>query len=80
MSDEPKRRSRAWLWVAIGLLLGYPLSIGPVGIIAHKCGCLETVMMVYRPLFWAGEQFPPLGGLIFFYWALWRAIGRSLLS
>jgi hypothetical protein len=29
MSDEPKKRSRAWIWVIV-LFVAYVLSIGPV--------------------------------------------------
>jgi hypothetical protein len=53
----------------------YPLSLGHVGIIAPKAAAI-----IYLQLFWVGGLFPPLGGLLFFYWSMWRSIGRSLFG
>jgi hypothetical protein len=74
MSDRPKKRSRVWIWYLV-VFVAYPLSPGPVGRIAPKLAAI-----IYLPLFWVCGLFPPLAGLLFFYWAIWRAIGRSLFG
>jgi hypothetical protein len=56
MSDEPKKRSRTWVWWALVLLflLGYALSIGPAYWWASQEGAFskrwQTVNTVYAPL------------------------------
>jgi hypothetical protein len=55
MSDEPKKRSRRWIWwTAIGLL--YPLSIGPVTWVTR--GEVIWVMLPYLPILWIAEASP----------------------
>ena len=62
MSDEPKKRSRAWICWAVFwlLLLGYPLSLGPA--IRYACHSAdpvagaETVNTVYAPIRWITER------------------------
>jgi hypothetical protein len=36
MSDEPKKRSRAWIWWTVGLLVFYPLSAVPFALISDR--------------------------------------------
>jgi hypothetical protein len=57
MSDEPKERSRAWMWAALAIMLvfAYPLSMGPAMDWADSHGHSNTVFAFYRPLFWAGK-------------------------
>jgi hypothetical protein len=65
MSDEPKKRSRAWIvWALIAALIVYPLSIGP----ATECydACADTIGM------------PPMADKAFavFYWPIHEVCGR----
>jgi|HubBroStandDraft_6_1064221.scaffolds.fasta_scaffold1408180_2 hypothetical protein len=59
MSDEPKRRHRAWIfWAAlITLLVLYPLSLGPafrlVWTSQDDPANLRVFKVVYRPISWA---------------------------
>ncbi len=62
MSDEPKKRSRAWGWIArsgwiaIALLLLYAASMPPVMEWSdrHYPGeSFDRVVPFYRPVFWA---------------------------
>jgi hypothetical protein len=55
MSDEPKKRSRAWIWWAmITLIVLYPLSEGPAFWWASQEGAFskrwQTMKTVYAPL------------------------------
>jgi hypothetical protein len=52
MSDEPKKRARAWIWwTLIAVLVLYPLSMGPVCWFAPD-GSEATVEDVYAPIEW----------------------------
>jgi len=43
MSDEPKKRSWKWIaWTALALIALYPLSVGPVLLLAGKWGGLPN--------------------------------------
>jgi hypothetical protein len=56
MSDEPRR---LWAWIAFGIVATaelYILSIGPVVAVRRDATSWRTIRVVYRPLFWAGEQ------------------------
>lgn len=51
MADEKPKRSSWWVWCAVGLMLlvGYPLSIGPM----YRFGAYlpkKTILIVYRPV------------------------------
>jgi hypothetical protein len=60
MSDEPKKRSRAWIWWAAFavLLLGHPLSMGPASRWYARDN--ETVdagfKAIYAPIFWVCDR------------------------
>ena len=60
MSDEPKRRSRAWTgWTLTLVFVVYPLSVIPVDFalhwsFAHGYGnYTEAIRPIYVPLLWA---------------------------
>ena len=76
MSDEPKKRSRAWTgWVAIAmLLLAYPLSMGPV---LTYCDLCFGVLRIYEPIEQCCRWWEPLGDLKDWYTGLWGVIYRS---
>jgi hypothetical protein len=60
MSDEPKKRTRAWIWWTVALLVLYPLSMVPAcetivwlnhwGISA--AGLNGVYLVVYAPVIW----------------------------
>jgi hypothetical protein len=57
MSDEPKKRSRAWIgWTLVVVFVLYPLSIGPASWYAlHSADPMttaETVNSAYAPIVW----------------------------
>jgi hypothetical protein len=58
MSDEPRKRSRAWVWwTALAL---YPLSMGPAAWWAGPSNDRwQTVDTVYSPLDWLETHFKP---------------------
>jgi hypothetical protein len=68
MSDEPKKRSRAWLgWSVLLLLIAYPLSMGPV----LKYGKVHSVLAAYDPLERFCESWQPLWEVKERYNSLW---------
>jgi hypothetical protein len=74
MSDEPKKRSRAWIgWTLIAAFALYPLSIGPATwfIIYKRPQLFEAWGTLYTPLFWAAHRSDALSGLLDRYTALW---------
>ena len=52
MSDEPKKRSRAWIWwtLLVVFVLLYPLSVGPMAWLESHDWIPSIVMDVYEPL------------------------------
>ena len=58
MSDEPKKRSRAWIWWALILMFVlYPLSTGPsMRLASSSDSWLQFHSIVFEPLFWVSEQ------------------------
>jgi hypothetical protein len=57
MSDEPKKRSRAWIgWTLIVVLVLYPLSVGPVKALVLRSGS-ESAMAAYYWLYWPLDAF-----------------------
>ncbi len=76
MSDEPKRRARAWIaWTAgVLLLLAYPLSMGPVTSYAINSGNLrlwQIANTAYAPIGWLRAHSEPLRSLIDWYMGFW---------
>ncbi|HEV8066241.1 MAG TPA: hypothetical protein VGP76_00800 [Planctomycetaceae bacterium] len=70
MSDEPKKRSRAWIWwAAIALFsLAYPLSMGPV---LRHCDPHSGLPMIYEPIMRLCELWQPVCDLKDWYTELW---------
>ena len=62
MSDEPKKRSRAWIWRTVALFSLYPLSIGPANRICVTVGghAMEIYGTIYGPLHSICERTPVL--------------------
>jgi hypothetical protein len=68
MSDEPKKRSRAWIgWALFTLLVLYPLSAGPAWWIADHFECWEPVWIAYLPATWSLSKVPPLFDAFIWY-------------
>jgi hypothetical protein len=81
MSDEPKKRPRAWIgWTALVLFVLYPLSMGPVWWLDDHFGPWGSGIVsgpqftAYAPLFWLGERFPSFGNALHWYVHLWSNI------
>lgn len=69
MSDEPKKRSRAWIVLAlISVLALYPLSFGP----AAELG-LAAEDGFYKPL-WAAQESKTFGGITDAYLHFWYGL------
>jgi|HubBroStandDraft_4_1064222.scaffolds.fasta_scaffold207995_3 hypothetical protein len=77
MSDEPKKRSRAWMgWAAIGfLLLAYPFSVGPALRFAFFSGNrranLDAVYKAYAPIWWLRQHSDTARAVIDRYKSFW---------
>jgi hypothetical protein len=87
MSDEPKRRSRAWIWIGWALaaaLFSYPLSIGPAWWVCNhvdsSAWTLQTYLTVYAPLDWAAKDNETFGHLLMSYLSLWVRPMRSAFA
>ena len=75
MSDEPKRRPRAWIgWVTITLLVLYPLSMGPVGRIAHNFGfdVIAIDKAIYGPILWLRDSSESFSRALIWYLGFWE--------
>jgi hypothetical protein len=79
MSDEPKKRSRAWIgWILLSGLILYPLSIGPASWWTQddpsKWAALDTA---YAPIRWLGDRVDCVGEALDWYHSRWvRPYGR----
>jgi hypothetical protein len=71
MSDEPKKRSRRWIWWVVALLLLYPLSMPPVSIMATRLGCAQIVEPMYAPLIWLCGACQPFDRTLWWYAGKW---------
>jgi hypothetical protein len=75
MSEEPKKRCRAWIgWVTIGLLVLYPPSIGPVAMLIDHTDSQflrRTFHVVYDPLWWIAESSDSTDNLLIGYLMWW---------
>ena len=72
MSDEPKKRSWKWIaWTALALIALYPLSVGPVLLLAGKWGGLPAAIMVYAPILGTLHRWPAVGRVVLWYLRLW---------
>ena len=79
MGDD-RKKSDAAFWttvviITVGLVLAYPLSIGPVVWILSRVNPPEWVLMAlqlfYVPLQWACQLFEPAETAVEWYVALW---------
>jgi hypothetical protein len=74
MSDDPKRRSRAWgWWVILALLVLYPLSMGPVGCISNRNQSWKIFNEAYAPLIWLCQASEPISRGVHWYLDFWRS-------
>jgi hypothetical protein len=75
MSDEPKKRSWAWIgWALIAAIVLYPLSSGPAFAIARRTGIEPLWMTTYRPMV---KLAPRNGGWAYDYlkyWGCWLCV------
>jgi hypothetical protein len=76
MSDEPKKRSRAWLWpiALITSLTIYPLLYGPsIWLVgsgdSHEL--LEIHSTIFAPLRWARDRSETINRAFFWYGGVW---------
>jgi hypothetical protein len=82
MSDEPKKRRRAWIgWASfalLALLVLYPLSLGPaLWLTNDDFSQWQIIGPVYRPLYWLGNRFDCVGEAIGWYVTKWINIQES---
>jgi hypothetical protein len=72
MSDEPKRRQRAWIcWTMLALFVLYPLSAGPAMRLVTSPDSDETVSAIYAPIFWLASQSVWAGSALEWYLSFW---------
>ena len=52
MSEEPEKRARLWpwLWVAIAIVLLYPVSSGPMTWLAVEFGLGRWAYVIFEPV------------------------------
>ncbi len=79
MSDEPKKRPRAWIgWMLIAALVLYPLSIGPADCILGRCsadsGISAGLHAAYYPVSSICGKSRTLTDLLGEYLILWHRI------
>jgi hypothetical protein len=76
--DGPKKKTRVWgWWLAVILLVVYPLSIGPAFWVCQVAGPENratkiTYFVVYGPLLMVCSRVPPLKNLATWYVSLWK--------
>jgi uncharacterized SAM-binding protein YcdF (DUF218 family) len=72
MSDEPKKRSRAWIWwMLLALFALYPLSVGPATRLVTSPESDETASAIYAPIFWLASQSVWAGSALEWYLSFW---------
>ncbi len=72
MSDEPKKRSRAWIGrMSLTLLVLYPLSMGPAYGPAMPLFNPKTLWTAYAPMWWIWTHSKPASRVIDWYLDLW---------
>jgi hypothetical protein len=77
MSNEPKKRLRAWnLWgIILVILLAYPLSFGPAYRFAQDSHDpdtqMRTISTIYAPIGWLCMRSKPTKAVLFWYLGLW---------
>ena len=83
MDDKPRSSKRSGLAVAILavplLLVGYVLSVGPVGAMAqHRLLRRRTWQWIYAPLLTAADECPQVARAAEWYLNRWRASYQTL--
>ena len=78
MSDEPKKRSRAWVWWAlVALVVLYPLSVGPVNwLYQHSEGewphrIHRAARLVYFPIDYLTDHSQTAFDIVAWYVSFW---------
>jgi hypothetical protein len=75
MSDEPKKRSRAWIWWALiaVVLLAYLLAMGPVSSRAFLLSgdAKNALSGIYAPVGWLCEHSAFARDVVGWYVAWW---------
>jgi hypothetical protein len=75
MSDEPKKRLRAWMWWAVlALLVVYPLSLGPAGRFcagSDSQWAFTVFRIVYAPIDLVRFLIPPVDDACSWYMNVW---------
>jgi hypothetical protein len=73
MSDEPKKRSRAWIgWAAVALFVLYLLSWGPAALVDSRVATHQSHRVfdtIYAPVEWARAKSQTVDR-----WASWYAV------
>ncbi|HEV8003974.1 MAG TPA: hypothetical protein VGP63_29175 [Planctomycetaceae bacterium] len=71
MSDEPKKRSRAWVWMAlVAILVLYPLSVGPAAWIVARTdspAAYAFTKVAYAPVRWLTSNSSVLNDVAYRY-------------
>ncbi len=75
MSDEPQKRSWAWIgWVLVAAFLFYPLSIGPVRWIVDRTESVaahDAYRVIYKPLAALSRRSPTVHQVVARYLRVW---------
>ena len=72
MGDAPKKRSWAWIkWLALALVILYPLSMGPAYGPLMPFFDPNTLSAVYAPMWWVWQHSPWGYAAIEWYLNLW---------
>ncbi len=79
MSDEARKRSRAWVgWAAVLAVVLYPLATGPVDCLYGRCGNYPTfqasVRAIYRPLSFLCQRSTKTNAMLGWYLGLWHRV------
>jgi hypothetical protein len=84
MSDEPKKRSRPWIGLALfALLVLYPLSIGPAYRYAYSSDLkgllsnLQRVDQAYAPIEWICDRSEWAARAVLWYKGCWIRGSRN---
>jgi hypothetical protein len=67
----------SWFWVLVGLLVAYPLSVGPAAWVLFRVPWLERAFgIVYAPIGYLCNEFPAVGRAVDWYLVdVWKLPG-----